>query len=48
MDRGAWRATVRVTSIRHDLVAKPPPPEPWRGRGERAASFHLLALLDFS
>ena len=49
MDRGARRATVHgVTSVGRDLVAKPPPPEPWRGRGERAASLRLLALLDFS
>ena len=27
MDRGAWRATVHgVIRVRHDLVAKPPPP----------------------
>ena len=28
MDRGAWQATVhRVTSVRHDLLTKPPPSE---------------------
>ena len=27
MDRRAWQATVhRVTRVRHNLVAKPPPP----------------------